>query len=264
MKNAQKKIKRKVQKQVLSNKKTNTTLEKILNEKIIIIIATIIIAAVVILILVLPKDKEKPKKENDNSELALKVLTDLNMSGFVAKTLTWETEINKNLLDLSYGTGISNYFTGNQDIEKYTLVYPNPNNVDTIYIKYKDFINKSNEIFGTIPTYQYQGTTMNFPNVVKNIEGKYDTTLDGAGVCDFNANTDNCYVLVSAGTVDDNKEAEFSKLKMKENIITGNAKKYYDINDKDFYVDGNFEMEVEKQEDKYIIKSFEIVKINAQ
>ena len=250
----------------IDNVTTNNTKQP-LNKKLLIIIAAIvavIITVVVICILVLPKNKENPKKENDNSELALKVLTDLKMDGFVASILTWETEVNKNLLDLSSEIGVGHYFAGNKEIEKYILIFPNPSNADMIYIKYKDFVNKSNEAFGKMPTYQYQGTTMNFPNLVKNAQGKYETTLDGVGVCDFAGNTDNCYVLVSAGYTVDNKSAEFSKLKMKGNKITGIAKKYFDNNDKDFYVDANFEMEVEKKANNYIVKNFVIKKINSQ
>lgn len=53
-------------------------------------------------------------------------------------------------------------------------------------------------------------------------------------------------------------------MKINDNVIVGNVKKYYDANDKDFYVDGTFEFIFEKVSDNYIAKSFKITKINAQ
>ena len=249
-----------------SNNNISQPLQKNKNTKqiiIIVAIAAVLIVGVIIGILFLSKDQEKPKKENDNSELAQKILTDLNMDGFIVSILTWETETNKNLLALSNSIGIEHYLAGNKDVEKYVIVFPNPSNADMIYVKYDDYVKTTKEGFGTLPTYDYKGTTMNFPNLVKNAEGKYETTLDEIGVCHTTENTDNCYALVSAGYIVDNKKAEFSKLKMKDNIITGNTKKYFDDN-KMFYVDADFELKVEKKGNNYIIKSFKIKKINAQ
>lgn len=244
-----------------TEKKQNENNNK--NMKLIIIIAAIVlvIAAVVIGILALSKDDESANKK-DNSKLAQKILTELDMDDFVASILTWETEVNKNLINPSIEEGIVHYLAASEKIEKYILIYENPTNTDMIYVKYNDFITKTKEIFNAEPTFEYKNTTMNFPNLIKNAEGKYETTLDNVGICNFASNTDNCYVLITASVVN-NTSAEFSKLKMNGNTITGTAKKYYDNNDKDFFVDGNFEFKFDKNGNSYTIKSFKITKINA-
>lgn len=201
--------------------------------------------------------------EVDNEEVAKDILEKLSMDDFIASYFDWSTEIDQNLIALSFGKGLSTYFYANKNVEKYILVYENPNNCDVIYIKYSDFIKTAKKIFNDVPAYNYEDTAMVFPNMVKNADGKYDTSLEGASGCDFSGDTTDCLVLVGAGDIS-NSSAEFSQLKINDNVIVGNVKKYYAANDKDFYVDGTFEFIFEKVSDNYIAKSFKITKINAQ
>ena len=208
-------------------------------------------------------DKNEIKEDQeqvqlDDETLANNILKELSIDDFVGEYLTSSTEKDKNLLDLSSADGINRYFLANKNIEKYILVYENPLNLDMIYIKYSDFINKSKEVFNKEPTYDYKNMTMQFPNITKTPDGKYQTTMDNVKVCDLTSDTKDCYVLIGSGTIK-TTSAEFSSLKIENNIITGEVKKYYDINDKATYMDGTFELEFEKIADRYIIKSFKII-----
>lgn len=202
-------------------------------------------------------------QEVDNEKMAKDILEKLSMDDFVASYFDWSTEIDQNLIDLSYENGIINYFYGNKEIEKYILVYDDENSIGTMYIKYDDFVRISKKIFNDVPQYNYQNTTMVFPNMTKNESGKYDVSLDGAHVCDLSGDTTNCFVLVGSGNTS-NYGAEFFNLDIDDNVIVGNVKKYYDVNDKNFYVDGTFEFVFEKVSNNYVAKSFKITKINAQ
>ena len=228
------------------------------------IILIIIIAMICVFYFKNNKAKENKQPAIDNSELAVNILQEVNMDSFIASYFTDSVELNKNLIDVSSVKSMSHYFVGNQDVERYVLLYENPHNIDMIYVKYNDFIKTIKKVFNSEPKYNYKSTAMVFPDLTKTQDGKYNTKLEGAHVCNLNTDTDDCLVLIAGGSIPNNKEAEFSALKMENNIITGNVKKYHDTTDRDFYIDGEFEFRYEKINDQYIAKSFIITKINAQ
>lgn len=234
-----------------------------MNKKSKILFAILFCIGIISIVLGLVSIQKNDAPEVDNEEAAMDILKKLSMDDFIASYFDWSTEIDQNLIDLSFEKGIDEYFYANKNVEKYILVYENPNNCDVIYVKYADFVKTAKKIFGDVPTYNYKNTTMIFPNMVKNADGKYDTSLEGASVCDFSGDTTDCLVLVGAGDIS-NSSAEFSQLKINDNVIVGNVKKYYDASDKEFYVDGAFEFTFEKVSNNYIAKSFKITKINAQ
>lgn len=238
------------------------------NKKIILLIIFIVIGLTLILSGIFfamnndrIDDNNSSNNNPSNNEINPKeVLEKLSIDKFLVRYFTNTTEVNKNLLDISSEMSVIYYFLVNDSIEKYTLVYENPLKVDTLYVKYNDFITNSKKYFDSEPKYHYQSTTMEFSNLTKMEDGRYSTILDEAHVCDFKADTSNCYVLMG-GANEHNYElgsVEFSDLKINDNIITGYVKKYYEPNNKNLYIDSTFAFEFEEVDNRYVIKSLKI------
>ena len=245
------------------------------DKKTLFIILGIIgsIAIIAILIAVIAFSNEKEPVDNpepnvpekiDEEKVGKEILTSLDMDEFVANAFNVNTEVNKELISVSDELTFINLFMQNDEIEKFHIVF-DPKMADMIYIKYNDFIKYSDKTFSAIPNYDYKHVSLTFPNITKNKNGKYDLPKEGVGLCNFETDINDCYVLIGSGNVEFNSTAEFSKLKINKNTITGNVIKYYDESNKEVFIDGTFVFEYEKKsDDKYIAKSFKITKINEQ
>lgn len=213
---------------------------------------------------ILENDYEaKPEKE-DNAKIARSILDELFMDNYAANLFNQKSESNKNTIDIYSEQTYINLFMQNDAVEKYSIVLTKSPLGNLIYIKYSDFIKYSKLVFDSEPKYNYQDITLAFSKLNKNENGEYDVLEEDIAQCDFENNTDVCYVLIGSGNINMNSKAEFSNLKLTDNIITGDVIKYYDESDKSSYIDGTFEFEFEHINDKYIAKSFKITKINEQ
>lgn len=236
------------------------------------IIGTVAIIAILIAVIAFSNKDESPienpepnvPEKIDEDKIGKEILTSLDIDDFVANAFNVNTEVNKELISVSDELTFINLFMQNDEIEKFHIVFDSKM-ADMIYIKYTDFIKYSDKTFSAEPSYEYKNISLTFPNITKNKIGKYDLPKEGVGLCNFKTDVNDCYVLIGSGNVEFNSTADFSKLKVTENTITGNVIKYYDESDKSTYIDGTFVFEYEKKsEDKYIAKSFKITKINEQ
>lgn len=234
--------------------------------KNIIIIACIIIVLTIIGLLIATKTKDKPNKKDpiiNEEKLANTILTDLNIDNYLGQVLMPTIELNKNILDTGSNKNMQMYFYSNDNLVKYTLISYDTNK-QFGFVKYDEYEKEHKRVFNKEPdlTSDYDmGASLTFgiSDFPKDPSNDYQIKTNETTACDQN-NLNNCFVMLIDKSVTMNR-AQFSELKIKNNIIAGKIRQYIETEGSEAYLDASFEFEYEKINKKYIAKNLKITSV---
>ena len=195
-----------------------------------------------IIILIISSIEKKPRE----------ILSNLGIDDYFKYVLTTDYEKNVNLLDINNEEQMFMYYYYNKNTKIYKIDFNDPTfegNLFLTYAKYNDYMKYHEQVFGVKSKHEMSMYDIDILELKKVGNEVYNPNVVPIQ-CQYAENTDNCYIKQTKD-IDNKGEIELSKLKLKDNVVTGIASFKGKTE--------NFKFTFETVNDKNIIKELKIV-----